>query len=161
MKIFSQFSLPWSWTLSLAFILGSPDIALALQSHGAPEGLYVHQMAHIHYCFALGYLFWDIRRSSFTGKGWRYLQAFCVLMLLWNINAFTGHAVDVFLDAEAITAAEGYLQSRLLGPLTLQKMTFYITKFDHLICVPALFFLFIGLRSFYRTTEKKTVEEKT
>lgn len=135
-----------------------PDNAWALQSHGAPEGLYVHQMAHIHFILALGYLFWDIRRSSFADKGWRYLQMFCVLMLCWNIVAFVGHSVAVHIGADIITSAEGYLRSRIQGPLDLQKFIFYFAKFDHLLAVPALFFLYVGMRSLYRSVEKHAGE---
>ena len=40
--------------LALAVVLCLPGEALALQVHGEPEGLYVHQMAHLHYFLALG-----------------------------------------------------------------------------------------------------------
>ena len=135
-------------------LLLQPDSALAFQSHGAPEGLYVHQMAHINFILALGYLYWDIRRSSLDGKGWRYLQAFCIVMLCWNILAFVGHAVAVYLHPDSVTAVGGYLRGRIQGPIDLQKLTFYIAKFDHLLAVPALFFLYIGMRSLYRAAEK-------
>ena len=138
-----------------------PENAWALQSHGAPEGLYVHQMAHIFVSLAMTYWFWDIRRSSFAGKGWKYLQVFCVLMLAWNILAFTGHTVAINLNAEHISSAAGYLNSRIVGPITLQKSIFYITKVDHFLLVPALFFLFIGVRSLYKDVlEEESREEK-
>ena len=135
-----------------------PDNAWALQFHGPPEGLYVHQMAHIHFILALGYLYWDIRRSSFVGKGWRYLLTFCVLMLCWNIVAFVGHAVAVSIDADTITAAGGYLRGGIQGPYDLQKLIFYFAKFDHLLAVPALFFFYMGMRSLYRSVEKHAGE---
>ena len=146
--------------LLLAILAGCPDTAWALQSHGPPEGLYVHQMAHIHFVLALGYLLWDIRRSSFTSRGWRYLQVFCVLMIAWNVLAFTGHAMGVVLEPHHISTVEGYFRSRLVGPLTMGKIIFYITKLDHIVAVPALFFLFIAMRSFYRTVVKHAGEEK-
>ena len=131
-----------------------PENAWALQSHGAPEGLYVHQMAHVFFFFALVYLYWDIRRSSFSGKGWVYLKVFCVFMLIWNIVAFVGHAVALHIDAHIIPAS-GYLHSRIQGPITLHKVVFFITKFDHVLAVPALFFLYVGMRSLYRSSVKK------
>ena len=135
-----------------------PDNAWALQSHGPPEGLYVHQMAHIHFILALGYLYWDIRRSSFAGKGWRYLLTFCVLMLCWNIVAFVGHAMAGQVDANAIRAAGGYLSGRIHGPYNLQTVIFYIAKFDHILAVPALFFLYLGMRTLYHSVEKHAGE---
>lgn len=136
-----------------------PDCAWALQSHGAPEGLYVHQMAHIHFFGALLYLYWDIRRSSFEGRGWNYLQWFCILMALWNVVAFAGHAASLTLDMSHFSSGYNYLQATLLAPITLNKFIFYLAKFDHLICVPALYLLFIGLRSFYRDVEKQEARE--
>ena len=126
-----------------------PDNAWALQSHGAPEGLYVHQMAHVSVAIAMTYWFWDIRRSSFNGRGWQYLQVFCVLMLTWNIVAFIGHTVAINLDAVHISSAAGYLNGRIVGPINFQKGLFYVTKFDHFILVPAFFYLFIGVRSLF------------
>lgn len=135
-----------------------PDNAWALQSHGPPEGLYVHQMAHVHFILALGYLYWDIRRSSFVGKGWGYLQVFCLLMLCWNVVAFIGHAVAGHVDAQAFSAVGGYLHGRIHGPYDLQTIAFYIAKYDHIIAVPALFFLYMGMRTLYHSVEKHAGE---
>lgn len=134
-----------------------PDSAWALQSHGSPEGLYVHQMAHVHCFLALGYLCWDIRRSSFPGKGWRYLQLFCLLMLGWNSVAFMGHWEAIHIAPDMVSAT-GYLHGKIHAPLTLNKIIFYITKFDHFIAVPALFFLYMGMRTLYRSVEKSEGE---
>ncbi len=135
-----------------------PDNAWALQSHGPPEGLYVHQMAHVHFFLALGYLYWDIRRSSFAGKGWRYLLIFCLFMICWNVVAFVGHAVAPHVDGQTISTVGGYLNSRIIGPHTFHTIIFYITKLDHFVLVPALFFLFLGMRSLYRSVEKHAGE---
>lgn len=150
-------------TLTLLLILAAglclPGSALALQVHGEPEGLYVHQMAHLFYVLALGYFFWDIRRSAFTGRGWRYLQLFCVLMAAWNLLAFGGHAAGVYLEPEALHQTDCYLQTRLAGPLTAHTFFYFIAKLDHLICVPALAFLFVGIRSFYISVAKPPTRE--
>jgi len=135
-----------------------PGQAWALQAHGAPEGLYVHQMAHVHFIIALAYLYWHISRSTFTGQGWRYLLAFCVLMILWNVLTFVGHAADGLLSPDAITTTGDYLHERIIGPLGPEKILYYIAKFDHLLAVPALFFLFVGMRSLYRAVEKHAGE---
>lgn len=135
-------------------VAGWPETARALQVHGAPEGLYIHQLAHIHFLAALGYLFWDIQRTTFAGgRGWRYLQLFCVLMICWNIVAFTGHIAGGSLVPEDFMRTDGYLQSTLLGPLAGVKLLYYATKLDHLVCVPALFFLFLGMRSLYKAVD--------
>lgn len=140
--------------LSAIMVLSAPGEALALQVHGEPEGLYVHQMAHLHYIFALGYFFWDIRRTSFTGRGWHYLQLFCIFMTCWNGIAFVGHFAGLYLEPHALHQTDCYLDIRLLSPFTFNKYLYFITKLDHLIYVPALFFLYLGLRSFYRSVVK-------
>jgi hypothetical protein len=137
----------------------TPGEALALQVHGEPEGLYVHQMAHLFYILALGYFFWDIRRTAFSGRGWRYLQLFCVLMVFWNLLAFGGHAAGVFIYPEELAQTDCYLQTRLIGPFTMHKYLYYLARLDHLICVPGLFFLFIGIRSFYKSVAKASKQE--
>lgn len=149
MRVYRLLHLPIIFVLLV--VLAIPGDAGALQVHGEPEGLYVHQMAHLHYIFALGYFYWDIRRTAFTGRGWRYLQMFCILMTCWNILAFIGHLAGALLDPKALHQTDSYLETMLLSPLTTHKFLFYITKLDHLIYVPALFFLYLGLRSFYRS----------
>ena len=133
--------------------------AWALQTHGGVEGVVVHQLAHIQYLGALGYLFWDIRRSSFSGVGWLYLKRFCLLMMAWNGIAFIGHFAQMTLGEDSISTEDGYLSALLLLPVTFGKWVYYITALDHLVCVPALFFLYLAMRSFYRSLDKEKREE--
>ena len=145
------------WTLLslvsiLSVVLFSGE-AWALQTHGGTEGVVVHQLAHIQYLGALGYLLWDLRRSAFTGVGWLYLQRFCLLMMVWNGIAFIGHFSQMSLGEDAISTEDGYLSALLLLPVTFGKWIYYITALDHLVCVPALFFLYLAMRSFYRSLD--------
>lgn len=133
--------------------------AMALQVHDGSEGLVVHQLAHMQYLGALGYLLWDIRRSAFSGIGWLYLQWFCWLMMLWNFLAFFGHFAQTALPVEAIAKEDGYLSSILLLPFSFSKLMYYFTALDHLLCTPALFFLYLAMRSFYRSLDADTRED--
>ena len=142
----------------LTAFLFFPEQALALQSHAAPEGIYVHQLAHIFFLSSLSYLFWDIRRSSFPSKGWRFLQMFCIFMFLWNIVAFTGHWVGESIESSDIVKESGYLSAKIAGPITSTKLIYYFTKLDHIFSVPAIICLYLCLRSLYLTSceeEKK------
>ncbi len=132
-----------------------PDAAWALQSHGPPEGIYVHQMAHVFFFGSLVFLYRDLRHSASKSRGWSYLKRFCLLMLVWNIVSFTGHAVATQLSPEHITGAASYFHSRLLGPMNPTKVLFYVTRFDYLLLMPALYFLCIGLRSLYFSVERE------
>lgn len=127
-----------------------PEQGMALQTHGEPEGIYVHQMAHIIYIAALGYLYWDTQRSAFSDRGWIYLRIFCVLTILWNILAFVGHAATQILHPEDFITTEGYLMSKVNMPITFVKIVYYAARLDHLLMVPAMFFLFLSMRSFYK-----------
>ncbi len=80
-------------------------------------------------------------------------------MLAWNVLAFAGHTADLAIDTAHVAAADGYLKSRLLGPVTWNKILFYLAKLDHLLCVPALFFFCIGMRSFYRSVQSVGTKE--
>ncbi|MBW6520150.1 MAG: hypothetical protein K0A99_03935 [Desulfoarculaceae bacterium] len=156
MNLFRQFK-PLTLLLPVAFLL-LPDQAWALQSHGPPEGIYIHQLAHIFYAAALGYLFWDIGRNAFPGKGWRYLQLFCVLMILWNILTFAGHWLGFYIADADIIRSSGYFSSQIAGPISALKMTYFCATLDHLLSVPALFFLFMALRSLYHSSDKEEEE---
>ncbi len=134
-----------------------PGTAWAVQSHGAPEGLYVHQLAHVFYTAALCYLFWGIRQSAFKARGWRCLQVFCVFMVLWNVVAFTGHSLASSVHATDFIREGGYLSTRLQGPFTSVKLWYYFTKLDHLFSVPSIFFLYLAMKGIY---ESSSEEEK-
>lgn len=138
----------------LTVFLIFPIQAQALQSHTAPEGLYVHQLAHIFFIAALCYLFWDIRRSSFPNRGWRFLQIFCIFMVLWNFVAFTGHFFGTSVETPDIVKESGYLSAKIIGPITATKLIYYFTRLDHLFSVPAMICLYLCLRSLYFATCK-------
>lgn len=136
-------------TIITFLLLSLPEISWAFQPHGAPEGLYVHQMSHVVFLCGLAYLYWHTRRTTaLVSRGWHYLRCYCVLLILWNLLAFIGHAVATVLTPEDFLNS-GSWDALILSPLTLEKIVFYITKMDHLLCVPAAFFLLISLRTFY------------
>ncbi len=144
--------------VALIYCLVFPQQGMALQTHSQPEGIYVHQMAHIFFMAALGYLYWDTRRSAFSGRGWTYLRVFCVLTILWNILALIGHTATQNLHPEDFTHVDGYLFSKVNMPLTFIKIVYYTAKLDHLLTVPAMFFLYMSVRSFYQHSLKEDSE---
>jgi hypothetical protein len=136
--------------LTLLFLLGGGQNAWALQSHPPPEGIYVHQMAHILFMGALAYLYWHTRRTpAIASKGWKYLQIFCILLFLWNLMAFSGHEFSKFVPAKDIIDKNS-LYEQIAPPITLAKSVYYFTRMDHFLNVPALLALVISLRTFYR-----------
>ncbi|MEK6201248.1 MAG: hypothetical protein N2A40_02335 [Desulfobulbaceae bacterium] len=153
MTLFKKLT-PLALILPMALLL-LPDQAWALQSHGSPEGIYVHQLAHLFFAAALGYLFWDIGRNSFPGKGWRYLQIFCILMILWNFLAFSGHWLGFHIADSDILRPSGYFSSQIMGPISTIKLIYFCATLDHLLSLPALIFLFLSLRSLYHSSDDK------
>lgn len=136
--------------LLLLSIIIEPVDALALQSHGPPEGRYVHQMAHLLFTGALLYLCWHTRHTpALSGRGWKYLQVFCILFALWNLLAFIGHEAYEFLTPADFIETNG-IRNHIAGPITPVKVIYFLTKMDHLLYVPALLALVISLRTFYR-----------
>lgn len=147
-----QFHLPVGLVLMLLVI---PDSAWALQPHGEPEGLYLHQMAHLLFSGSLIYLFLHTKKTKeLQGKGWQYLQIFCILFAAWNLLALIGHEAAKFLEPEDFINQDSWF-GIITGPVTSTKLLYFITKMDHLIYVPALFCLVIALRKFNQEAVKE------
>lgn len=134
----------------LLILFATPGNCWALQSHGAPEGIYVHQMAHLLFTGALGYLYWHTRRSpAIKSKGWKYLQLFCFFLIAWNLIAFTGHEAFGHLSPSDFIDKNKWTE-QLAPPITGMKVLYYLTKMDHFLNVPGLLALVISLRTFYQ-----------
>lgn len=138
----------WVFTgLPIALLLFA-DSAFATQTHGEPEGLYVHQMAHVFFIISMGSLeFWLRQRDLVREQGWKYLQFAAILFILWNLDAIMVHFLDEHLHILGITKVDFWhirIES-LQGQYGLGVL-YYLLKLDHLLCVPAMFFLYRGLR---------------
>jgi len=136
--------------LALGFLFFGAQDAWALQTHGGVEGMFVHQFAHLHYILALCFLLWDLHRPDFVARPWLLLRCFCLLMILWNCLAIVGHFAQSSLAEGDIVTEDGYLSAFLLLPLSFDRWLYYVAALDHLLCVPALFCLFLAMRRFYR-----------
>jgi hypothetical protein len=134
---------------SLLLVVCGSENAWALQSHGPPEGLYVHQMAHLLFSGALIYLYWHTRTTPvIASRGWKYLQVFCGFLIFWNLLAFTGHEALVRLNPDDFMD-KGTWSEKMVGPISFIKVVYYIAKMDHFLNVPALLALAVSLRTFY------------
>jgi len=129
------------------------DTVLATQTHGQPEGLYVHQMAHIFFIISMGSLeFWLRQRNLIREKGWKYIQLSAVLFIVWNINAFLVHFLDEHLDILGITKVDMWrIQIESIPGQDSIAILYYLLKLDHLLCVPAMFFLYFGLKTILKS----------
>lgn len=144
----------YSMCLGLVFVLLLRP-AYAIQSHPAPEGLYVHQLAHVCFIVSMGFLVYWLEVHHFCRKkGWRYIQVSALLFAFWNVVAFFGHWVEEIIPRELFVGDPDWSQ-RLAAQENLWADVFYFVKLDHLVSVPAIVFLFIGIRLLYRDIQEE------
>jgi len=125
-----------------------PNPALATQGHGGIEGVYAHQLAHVFFIISMGGLiYWLKQRGLVRESGWRLIQLSAFFFLLWNLDAVFVHALDdqfkiiqlQRVGSWAIRITSGQNNKMLEG-------LYYLAKLDHLLCVPAIIFLYLGLK---------------
>ncbi len=152
---------PLLWLIgTLLIFFGSIENCWALQSHGAPEGIYVHQMAHLLFCGALGYLYWHTRKTPvINSRGWKYLQIFCIFFIAWNLLAFAGHQIFSSLRPEDFID-KGTWREQLSPPINYIKAAYYISKMDHFLNVPAFLALTISLKIFYEEVQQQEEHDR-
>ncbi|PLX50070.1 MAG: hypothetical protein C0613_05325 [Desulfobulbaceae bacterium] len=122
---------------------------MAVQVHDAPEGYYVHQMAHFSFAVALVFLLYLLHvRPVGTGKAWRLFRLSLIFFLLWNTWTFTAHWFADQLPREAFTTPASLWTNRLIPQLSPTALLYYITRFDHFLCLPAIWFLLQSLKTF-------------
>lgn len=139
-------------------ILAITEPALATQAHSAPEGLYAHQLAHIFFIISMGVLtYWLRERKLVQAVGWRHIQYSALFFILWNVDAFFVHLVEeqlALIDIQRVGLWEINITSTVNSPVLV--WLYYAAKLDHLLCVPALLFLFFGLRRLLKDAETQT-----
>ena len=139
-----------------------PSTAMATQGHGGIEGVYVHQMAHLFFILSLCVLIYSLRtRKLIEEKGWRLIQYSALFFILWNMDAFLVHALDDQFGIIQVTRIETWqiqiTDSFDLSPI---RWLYYLAKLDHLLCVPALFFLYLGLKRLLNESVPEKVERQ-
>jgi len=144
---------PYLFCMTLAgYLLLCAAPAAATQTHGGAEGLIAHQLAHLFYLVSMGILvYWLRKRQLVSRSGWRLIQFAALFLILWNINAFFVHLLDEtpgLIRSERVGTWEIYITTRPgLEPLA---GIYYLAKLDHLLCVPALLCLYLGLKRLTR-----------
>jgi hypothetical protein len=152
-KIFSNIGACAIVLIACCLVCLAPDKAWALQIHSSPEGLYVHQLAHILFAFSMAVLAYWLEINRFVEeRGWRLIQISCLLFLLWNLVAFTGHYVEVRIPPNMIEGRAGSWNQKIMIQGDSLTVVYYFLKLDHLVCVPAILCLFFGIRDLYKRT---------
>lgn len=137
--------------LIFVMLLAGVTPVWATQTHGEPEGLVVHQLSHLFFVFSMGLLiYWLRQRKLVKQKAWRYIQYGALLFILWNINTFGVHLLDEQVDLIRIRQLDDlHLQIDTTDWYSYLGVIYYIGRLDHLLCVPALFCLYLGLKRLY------------
>ncbi len=138
----------WFFFLMLMLLTGGPGPAFATQAHGAPEGLFVHQLSHFFFIFAMGILiYWLRSRKLVRHKSWRYIQYSSVFFILWSLDAFLVHFIDEQAQLIVLTRVSQWTvrMDVVSGPDWISWF-YYLIKLDHLFCLPGMIFLYAGLR---------------
>jgi hypothetical protein len=135
----------------------NPNHTLATQSHGAPEGIYAHQIAHIFFMFSMVFFIHWLRDKKLVKEtGWRFIQYAAFFLILWNINAFLMHLLDDQLGVvQVLQIDSSHIQLSADNGSKGLEILFYFAKFDHLFCVPALLFLYAGLRHLLKASHSE------
>ncbi|MCF6239673.1 MAG: hypothetical protein L3J79_12880 [Candidatus Marinimicrobia bacterium] len=141
------------------FILTGP--AFALQTHGSPEGLYAHQLAHLFFIMCMGSFAYRIHCTrQHRHQGWIFFALGGILLVAWNLWALTGHFVSLYISKENFILPEGRLVP-LLHITSWKEILYYILKMDHLLSVPALICFYFGLKSILSTFPRESGADKT
>lgn len=153
--------IPFLALVVCCLLFSAPEQALAFQSHDAPEGLYGHQLAHAFFIVAMAILVYWLELNRLTAnRAWRLIEISCALLLLWNLWAMIGHWVEELIP-DASLAGEPDWSQRLRLNLSPWTRLYYVLKFDHLVCLPAIVCLYLGIRGLCEralTEERRTGE---
>ncbi len=126
----------------------------AVQVHGPPEGLYAHILGHLIFIASLVFLLYKTKGQVRKGrKCWFYLRISLFLFLLWNIDTLIVHFLELEIPPEHLVISSDVFKHQLLGPLTWKRWAYYVGRFDHLFCVPAMWFMLQSLIFFYKETQ--------
>lgn len=134
--------------LSVISVSYFPLSAFAIQLHGDPEGLFVHQIAHVFFILSMTILlYWLFKMKILFSKGWRFIGLAAAFFILWNMDAFIGHWIEGSKGVGMVV--EGSLWSgrvKFTELNDIKAILYYIVKLDHFWCVPAIVSLYLGLR---------------
>ncbi len=131
-------------------LLVSPSPALAIQAHSGLEALYVHQGAHLFYALSMALFAYRIYRSHLMNeKARKFMAIGAVILMSWNLWAFSGHCIELFIPEKYFVAIGPHSKSAPgLYIADWKEIAYYLLKMDHFLCVPALVFFYLGIRAF-------------
>jgi hypothetical protein len=140
--------------LILLLMLLFADCAGATQIHPAQEGHYVHQIGHFFFIISMGILVYWLRERGLTRTGgWRWIQYSAIFFILWNMDAAAVHYLDESDVIQTVKTGGWNHYLRAASGHELAGFLYYLGRMDHLLCVPAIVFLYLGLRKLLKQAE--------
>lgn len=146
--------------VAAGFIL-LPIDGYAIQLHDGSEGIITHQVGHLFFLFSMVVLIFTLPGKGLDKqKGWRLIQYSAFFFILWNLDVITAH----FFDNQINIAKIENISSGMIKVVTHKDSPFlawlyYCLKLDHLLCVPAMLFLYKGL-SYLVNEHQRTMTKK-
>lgn len=138
----------------LLFVSSGP--AWAVQGHGVAEGPVVHLMAHLLLGVALLLFLYVLHtKPPDAGYSWRSLKLSLLFFLLWDLDHLFVHWFAGQMYPDIRDSGARLVEDYFTGPRTLLSYFYYLGRFDHLLCVPALWFFTISLRDFREEVEAR------
>ncbi len=140
----------WSAVLLVTWLRPTP--ALAYISHWDPlESFFIRQFAYLAFALAMLFFAYELKLENLhEHPGFRKLIWASVFFALWNLNCFVGQLLSLGIDSHMVGMSGGRGELELSG---WGARIYYVTKLDHLLLVPAFFFLYMGIRAFRRRPE--------
>jgi hypothetical protein len=141
-----------------AWMLALPGPALATQGHAGIEGVWVHQFAHLFFLFSMLLLIYWLRQAGLVKlPGWRYIQYAALFFILWNVDTILVHFLDEQMRAVSVDhLGDWQIKIHTMDGYAWLAPVYYLVKLDHLLCVPAMVFLMLGLRHMLKETGPDT-----
>jgi hypothetical protein len=137
------------WLISLipVWLLVLPAPAFAIQLHTGNAGIIAHQIGHLFFLFAMVALMFTINSQGLIRqKGWRQIQYGALFFIFWNLDTLVAHFLDNQIEVVRIeTLSISKMAIVTQSDSQLLAVIYYFLKMDHLWCVPAMIFLFMGL----------------
>lgn len=134
-------------------VLVVPGYAHAIQLHARGGGIITHQIGHLFFLFSMVVLIFTIRGKELdTEKGWRLIQYSAFFFVLWNLGTVTAHFLDnqIFaVKTKTLSISRMIVDVRSGSPVL--AWIYYALKMDHLLCVPAMLFLYMGLSNLVKS----------
>ncbi len=140
-----------------------PENGFATQMHQGSEGIITHQAGHLFFLFSMVVLIFTVTGKGLVReKGWRLIQVSALFFALWNMDALAVH----FLDNQIYAVSLELISFTDVRVITNENSSFlayvyYFLKLDHILCVPAMFFLYRGLSCLLADEQKASEKEET